>query len=378
MPRSGSSSGAFRKRKPGKGEAAMTQFADVFDSIDAKGNREDLTDMIYRISPTETPFVTMVAGREEAEAIEHEWQVDALAAAAGNAVLEGDQIATTTALVSTGRNANGQQIMRKTLSVSGTQESVRHAGRASELAYQIAKAGEELKRDMEVSFSGKTQHIVRAATVIGQAAGYENWLGFHNVGQGVGLETVSRGTSGLNATPVPFGFYATDGSTAGTGKTPSTPPAAAGGGGGGRAGGGPPGGPPEGGGAGVDGTQRPLTEALLKGVIQMVWTNGGKADVILAGPKNKQNISAFSGNATRFINADEKELIAGIDWYTSDFGRHKIVPSRFNRDRTVGVLTSELWAVAYLRPYMTVKLAKVADAENRMLLTEATLVCRNQ
>ena len=331
----------------------MTQFADVFDSIDAKGNREDLTDMIYRISPTETPFVTMVAGRESAEAIEHEWQVDALAAAAVNAVLEGDQIATTPALVATGRNANGQQIMRKTLSVSGTQESVRHAGRASELAYQIAKAGEELKRDMEVGFSQKTQHIVRTATVIGQASGYENWVGFHNTGQGVGLETVSRGASGLNATPVPFGFFATDGSTAGTGKTPSTTAVA------------------------VDGTQRPLTEALLKGVIQMVWTNGGKADVILAGPKNKQNISAFSGNATRFINADDKELIAGIDWYTSDFGRHKIVPSRFNRDRTVGVLTSELWAVAYLRPYMTVKLAKVADAENRMLLTEATLVCRN-
>ena len=157
----------------------------------------------------------------------------------------------------------------------------------------------------------------------------------------------------MNATPVPFGFFATDGSTAGTGKTPSITAIA------------------------VDGTQRPLTEALLKSSIQQVWTNGGKADVILAGPKNKQNISAFSGNSTRFIDADSKELIAGIDYYTSDFGRHKIVPSRFNRDRTVGVLTSELWAVAYLRPMTVIDLAKSSDAENRMMLLEGTLVCRN-
>ncbi|MCI0635987.1 MAG: DUF5309 domain-containing protein, partial [Actinobacteria bacterium] len=81
---------------------------------------------------------------------------------------------------------------------------------------------------------------------------------------------------------------------------------------------------------------------------------------------------------TRFVGAEEKELVAGIDWYTSDFGRHKIVPSRFNRDRSVLVLTPMYWALSYLRPFHTVSLAKTGDAEKRMLLAEVTLRAGNE
>ena len=65
----------------------------TFATYEAVGNREDLSDMIYRIDPTETPFMSGIA-RETATAVNHEWQTQALAQASGsNAQLEGDDIA---------------------------------------------------------------------------------------------------------------------------------------------------------------------------------------------------------------------------------------------------------------------------------------------
>jgi len=279
----------------------MTQWSDAFDTVEAKGNREDLTSIIVRISPTETPLVTAF-GRGSAKATTHEWQTDALAAhTKDNAAIEGDDIATTPTLTPTVRVSNQTQILRKLIAVTGTQERVEKAGRSSEIQYQVAKAGEELKRDLEASVSQNNPGVTGLTRKLCSA---ETWI----------MTNDSRGAGGADGSPAA--------------PMPTTAP--------------------------TDGTQRALTEALLKGVIQSVWTEGGKGELILAGPKNKQNISAFTGNATRFVGAEEKELVAGIDWYTSDFGRHKIVPSRFNRDRSVLILTSEYWALSYLRPFHTV------------------------
>jgi Xaa-Pro aminopeptidase len=116
----------------------------TFQAYQAVGNREDLTDAIYNISPTETPFVTMAA-KVKAKAVNHEWQTDELLAAAKNSNIEGDDSAVNTA-VPTVRLSNRLQIFKKTIQVAGTQEAVDKAGRASEIAYQLMKRGKELKR----------------------------------------------------------------------------------------------------------------------------------------------------------------------------------------------------------------------------------------
>ena len=67
----------------------------TFATYEAIGNREDLSDVIYRIDPTDTPFVTSIE-REKATNVNHEWQTQALAAAAQNAQLEGDDPQTNT------------------------------------------------------------------------------------------------------------------------------------------------------------------------------------------------------------------------------------------------------------------------------------------
>ena len=126
----------------------MAQPADTFSSYDAVGNREDLSDTIWMISPTETPFMSGI-DKVPADATFHEWQTDALAAAdTSNAVIEGDD-ATTDAATATTRFGNYTQISDKVPRVTGTQRTVDSAGLGDEFAYQIFKKGQELKRDVE-------------------------------------------------------------------------------------------------------------------------------------------------------------------------------------------------------------------------------------
>ena len=98
----------------------------TFATYEAIGNREDLSDVVYRIDPTETPFMSSIE-KEKAAAVNHEWQTQALAAVnTGNAQLEGDDaVADTT--TSTVRLGNVCQISRKTPRVTGTQRAVEHA-----------------------------------------------------------------------------------------------------------------------------------------------------------------------------------------------------------------------------------------------------------
>ena|SRR6202030_1862796 len=128
----------------------------TFATYEAIGNREDLSDVIYRIDPTDTPFMSGIE-REKASAVNHEWQTQSLAAADNtNAQLEGDD-ANTNTTTATVRLGNINQISTKVARVTGTQRSVDHAGRDDELAYQEMLKGLELKRDMETILAGTNQ-----------------------------------------------------------------------------------------------------------------------------------------------------------------------------------------------------------------------------
>ena len=303
----------------------MAQPTNTFDTYDAIGIREDLQDVIYSISPTETPFMSSAA-REQVKNTFHEWQTDALAAAVtNNAVIEGDD-ATLDAASATSRIGNYTQIMDKTVVITGTQESVDKAGRASELAYQIAKKSKELKRDIESTL-------------------------LTNQARAAGNSTTARTFGSIGA------WIATNDNLAGDGTSPTAN---------------------NGSDARNDGTQRALTEDMLKDVIKNVWNAGGNPSVVMVGPFNKQKISGFTGGSTRFDASEDKTLYTSIDVYSSDFGDLEVVPNRFSRDRDALVLDMDYWSVGFLRDFTMHELSKTGDAEKRPLLVELTLISRNE
>ena len=229
-----------------------------FSTYDAIGNREDLSNFIYMISPTDTPFMANIA-RTTATATLHEWQTDSLASAAANAVIEGNDATTDVATAST-RLTNYTQISDKVPRVTGTQEVVNKAGRKSELAYQIMKRSKELKRDIETTLLANTAKVAGNDSTARVSAGYATWT----------ATNTSRDSGGSDP--------------AGTGADTAT-----------------------------DGTPRALTESLVKTVLESCWTNGGDPDCMLPNGYNKQICSTFTGNATRNIGAQDRELVATVD-----------------------------------------------------------------
>ncbi len=302
----------------------MAQPTNTFDTYDSVGEREDLSDVIYSISPTDTPFLSSAA-KTKATAVLHEWQTDSLAAAStSNAVIEGDE-ATLDASTATTRLSNSTQIMDKTVVITGTQESVDKAGRASELAYQIAKKAKELKRDMEATITGNIAEVTGGSSTARKMGTLGSWVVTND-------DLASDGASG-----------------AGAGNAAHT-----------------------------DGTQRAFTEAQLKSVIKSVWNAGGDPSMVMVGPFNKQKLSGFTGNSTRFDAGADATLYTSVDVYASDFGQLQVVPNRFSRDRDAYVLDMEYWGIAFLRDFSMHELAKTGDSEKRQLLVEATLESRNE
>ena len=290
----------------------------------AIGNREDLTDMIYRIAPTATPFISGIE-REAATATKHEWQTQDLATAAANAQLEGDD-PTTNATTVTVRLANITQISYKVARVTGTQQAVKSAGRSNELAYQAMLKGLELKRDMEVVVAGTNQtQLAGDTTTARTTASVLSWL------------KSNTSTTG------------TDPTTSGTVTR-------------------------------VDGTQRAFTEAQLKTVLSAIWVNGGVPDTIMVGAFNKQQFSTFVGRASPIQDAKQKKITASVEAYESDFGTLKVVANRFQRTRDCLVLEMDKWALAFLngRNMIQIPLAKTGDSDRRQVLAEYALVSRNE
>ena len=305
----------------------MAAPTNTFLTSAAIGNREDLSDMIYRIDPTDTPLMSAV-DTEKGTAVNHEWQTQALAAASGsNAQAEGNDFAGV-AVTPTVRLGNIAQISAKFAVVSGTQQAVKHAGRANEMAYQEMLKGMELKRDMETVLFGTNQ--AKSSSDPRNLASMLSWI----------KTNTSKGTAGGAADP-----SAADGT-----------------------------------GTRTDGTQIAFTEARLKTVLSSIWTNGGKPNLISTGAFNKQMFSTFTGRSTPMEQASSKKIVASVDAYESDFGKLKVVPDRFQRARDVLVLETGKWAVAYLngRKFLSLYIAPTGDSQKREVLSEYTLVARNE
>jgi len=303
-----------------------SQPTNTYDSYDgANAIREDLHNIIYDISPTETPILSMAA-QGKATSTLHEWLTDELdAASAANARIEGED-KDGTAITAPSRLTNYTQISDKVVVLSGTEQSVDNVG-GDELGRQVARKALALKRDMDTIISGNQASVAGDNTTARKLRSLEAWYVSANSSRGAG------GVAGSTTEA------ATDSTT---------------------------------------GDLRAIRETHLKDVLQKCWASGGMPDTIVAGAVNKQRISGFAGNANRVKDADDEKLVAAIDVYSSDFGfALKVVPSRHVRARTVHVLQSDMISVDYLRRFNDTPLAKTGDSDKRLINCEYTLRVNN-
>jgi hypothetical protein len=303
----------------------------TYQTYTSIGMREDLSDVIYSISPTDTPFMSSI-GKTKATAVLHEWQTDSLAAASlSNFTVEGATASDAT-MSPTTRIGNRTQIAQKTIKISGTLQSVDKAGRKSEKSYQLAKASSEIKRDMETSLLSNQVASNGDSSTARKLGGLQAWLATNYDG----------GTSGVAGA---------SGTTART-----------------------------------DGTNRTFTEDILKVVVRKVYAAGGNPKVLMVNPAHKQLVSAFTGIAAQRFMAPSNTpttILSAADVYLSDFGSISIVPNRFmtstnSCNETAFVLDPDMAAIAYLRPFQTNELAVTGDNESTQLLAEYTLEVRNE
>ena len=310
----------------------------------AVGIREDLSNVIYNISPTDTPFMNG-AGRDSAKSTYFEWETDVLASAADNFQLEGNDLPST-AVVEPSRVGNYMQISAKAIQSSGTAEAVDFAGRKSTQAYRMAKAAKELKRDMEKMLTQNTAAVVGNNTTPGTG------------GQPTGD---TRKTGSLGAWVGGNSLHETTG----------TPTGAACGG--------------DGNDATTDsGTLRVISLTLIRQMIQKLFVAGSDADTIMVGPFNKEAISQLAGSSQlsplRTAANPEKQahVVEAWDVYVSDFGNFKVMPNRFQRERDGWFLDWDFWAVSYLRPFHTLEIARTGDSKKQQLIVEYGLLSKNQ
>lgn len=299
----------------------MAKVTNAFDTYSATADREDLSNIIYNISPMQTPFMSSI-GTRNVKNVVFDWQTEVLPTPSSSGELEGFELSRSAAQA-TVRESNVCMISKRDATVSGSQEVSDAAGKRSEMAHQLALMAKALKRDMEEALCQKGAKTTGDASTARVTGGFESWV-----------ETnVSRGTGGAGA---------------GNGAAPT------------------------------DGTQRALTESLLKDVLQLSFENGGEPSLAICGPHNKQIISGFTGRSQARQMIDANTVEASVSIYSSDFGELQIVPSNRSRERSLLLVDPEYAKVAYLRNFQTVDIATIGDAETKMIVVEYGLEVSNE
>ena len=320
--------------------------ATTFETYNDDAIREDLSDLIADISPTQTPFQSNV-GTRDADNTYFEWQTDALADADASATIEGNNLETFTAVTATDRMGNYCQINMRDFIISGTEQRVLSAGRASEVGYQAAKAAKELKRNVEkAALLNGVGAVVGSSGTARVTAGFPCWLKTNVV---------------VNDTVKPSYTGSTPTGAAQVWKTFGTPTA--------------------------------FLESMLKTAMQSCFEQGDEPSMLMVSPYNKTVVSGFTGLASSRYNIDAgaspTTIVGAADIYVSDFGNLSVVPNRFFttvEDEGAGTAHND-WAflidtdevkLSTLRPYQMKDLASTGDADKRMMLVEWGLQVNNE
>jgi len=314
----------------------------TYETYDARGIREDLSDVISMITPEETPFLSNI-GKRSITSVHPEWQIDTLATPdVTNNRPEGSDW-TFQAITPTSRVGNYAQISDKRVIISGTLEAVSKAGRKSELAREVRKKGVELRVDQEViALSNQASSAGSGDGATNRtSAGFRAWLASND----------SLGSAG-----------ASGGFNSGTGVVD----------------------------AATNGTQRAFTKALMDDAIASAYTGGGNPNIIMGAPWVKRVFSSFMSDSAvapqRYVapKSGQTKIVGAADTYESDFGEFAFVPNRqmaragATIARNVFFIDPDMVTQGVLRPITLEKPAKTGDAEKRVLVTEWTLIVENE
>ena len=303
----------------------MAQPTNTFDSYDAVGIREDLSDMIYNVDPSETPFYTKCR-KTKASNTYVEWQTDSLRASAANAHIEGDAT-TAEARTATTRLGNYTQIFKNAVVVPDTDEGLSKAGRAKEIAYQALKIAKEQKLDIEKALFDNNARVAGNASTARELAGVPAWL----------TSNTETGATGADATG--------DGTDART-----------------------------------DGTQEAFSQSRFDTIMQSIWENGGRPDTVYLSAFQMNVALGFTGNNNQRSNvqAGDDKVIKSMAVYVTPWGTVEFLPSRENRSRDVFIMQDDMWEIPVLRGTKNKELAKTGDNTTRQIVTELTLCAKNE
>ena len=305
----------------------MTQPTNTFDSYDANGIREDLENVIYDISPESTPFYS-ACSKGSAKNTLHEWQTDALRASAANAHIEGDDTAAE-ARTATTRLGNYTQIFKNAVSVPDTDEGLDKAGRAKEMAYQVLKVAKEQKLDIEKALFLNNARSAGNSTTARELAGVPAWLTTNTVFESTdGADPTGDGTDARSDDSTPVAF----------------------------------------------------SQARFDTAMQSIWEAGGKPDTVYLSPFQMNLALGFTGNNNQrsTVQAGDEKVVKSLDVYVTPWGTVEFMPSRENRARDVFIMQDDMWGIAVLRGTKNKELAKTGDSTKRQVVTELTLVSKNE
>jgi hypothetical protein len=306
----------------------MAQPSNTIDSYDVVGIREDLSDVIYNVSPEETPLYSK-ASKTKASNTLVEWQTDSLRASAANAHIEGDAT-TAEARTATTRLGNYTQIFKNAVVVPDTDEGLDKAGRAKEIAYQTLKIAKEQKLDIEKALFDNNARAAGNSTTARELAGVPAWLTTNTVfGANEGADPTGDGTDAR-----------TDETTALTA----------------------------------------FSQTKFDTVMQSIWEEGGKPDTVYLSAFQMNLALGFTGNNNQrsAVQAGDERVIKSLAVYVTPWGTVEFMPSRENRSRDVYIMQDDMWEIAVLRATKNVAMAKTGDNTTRQVVTELTLCAKNE
>ncbi len=303
----------------------MAQPASTHSTYDHIGRREDLGDIIYDVSPTETPFLSAIP-KGKAESTKHEWLTRSLTAATGsNAVIEGDD-ATTDAANANVRLYNYTQISDKVARVTGTQEAVNNAGMKNTMAREMEDKMKELKRDVEVTLLQDVAYVSGNDTLARKMAGLSTYV----------ITNISKASDATAATG--------DGSDAHT-----------------------------------EGTARALLESYVEAALALAWSNGGNPSLGILNAFQKRKFASFSGSSTKTSDGEKRKVVNNVEIYIDPLGTEiRLVPCRQAPTNTVFFVDPEMLEFSTLRNFFTKDLAKTGDSERKQIIVEYTMEVRNE
>ena len=314
----------------------MAILTNTFQSTSAVGNRETLSDIVSRITPEDTPILSLIS-KETFTGKRPEWETDDLAAPGDNFQLEGDEYSfgVTSPAVRVG---NWTQILRKDGIISGTQDAADNAGNVEQLKFQKVKKGLELRKDVEFSIVSANASV---STTTRKSGSLSTWL----------TTNVSRGAAGAN------GGYNT-----GTGLTVAP----------------------------TNGTQRAFTKALMDATMQLGYVSGANFKHMVCSPYIKSVfVTVMSdANVASFRKAVDSgknnTIVATADMYAGPFGtvmvhENRVMSGSAAMARNVFMLDTEYLKWGWFRPIKEDKeVAKTGDAHKFVLLGEGALKPTNE